>query len=435
MPTVYERVLLWTGFAAVHAWLAVVGVFLRRQETFWDVDLYRFWVLTALDLGSWPVLHTDWVYPAGALAPMLLVSPTAGTSTGYALGWALLVTALNAVAVVVLLRSTTHGGAGAWWWLAATAALGPVGMGRLEGVIAPLTVSALAIAAQRPRRAAALLTAGAWIKVAPGVMILALAAGSRRLWRDVAWPAAAVSVAVVGSALLLGAGGRVLGFLSAHSERGLQVEAVAATPYSLARLANPRIRAEYSADLITFEVGGVDTARVTTVLDVALPLAVTLVTWLVWRAARRVRMPHGAPDSATRGLESTRAGGPARAAPAPELLMGGLALSLCLVVFNKVGSPQFVSWLLPPVAVALAACGWARPWRVPAVTLLAVALLTQWLFPYAYPDFLTATGPVVFGEALRNLALVLLLGWAVTRLVRMGSPTHEERSRATAYRC
>lgn len=422
MPAVFDRVLLWTGFAAVHAWLAVVGVFLRRSEVFWDVDLYRFWVLTALDLGSWPVLHTDWVYPAGALAPMLLVSPAATSSTAYALGWAVLVTALNAVAVVVLLRSTPHGATGAWWWLASMAALGPVGMGRLEGVIVPLTVSALAIAAQRPRLAAALLTAGAWIKVAPGVMVLALAAGSRRPWRDVALPALAVSGVVVGSALLLGSGARVLGFLSAQSGRGLQVEAVAATPYSLARLGDGAIRAEYSRELNTFEVGGVGTGAVTTALDVALPFAVAVVTWLVWRAARTTRRPPGAWAPVARGPDSTDVGGPVRAVPAPEFLMGALALSLCLVVFNKVGSPQFVSWLLPAVAVALAAFGWARPWRTPAVALLAVAILTQWLFPYAYPDFLMATGPVVFGAALRNLVLVILLGWSVTQLVRIGSP-------------
>ena len=36
------------------------------------------------------------------------------------------------------------------------------------------------------------------------------------------------------------------------------------------------------------------------------------------------------------------------------LVRGALLMSVVLIVFNKVGSPQYIGWLAPPVAVALA---------------------------------------------------------------------------------
>lgn len=410
MPTPPRTRGLWLAFAAVHAWTAVVGIVLLRAQAFGDVELYRLWVLDGLRYGLWPVLDTAWVYPVGALAPIAALAPWTGSPVGFAVAWAVLVTALNAGAVVVLLRTTPHGTTGAWWWLAATLALGPVAIGRLDGLVAPVTAIALALAARRPRVAAALITAAAWIKVAPGVVLLPLAATTRRWARDVVAPAAVVSGAVVGVALLAGAGGRVGSFLGTQGARGLQVEAVAATPVSLARWWNPGITAEYNRPLNTFEFAGVDTTALTRALDLALPLAVAALAWLTWRAARRDD------DGARPALPAPATG----AQPAEALLLGALALSLALIVVNKVGSPQYVSWLLPPVAVALAVAGWAPAWRAPAIGLLAVAGLTQWLFPLDYVAFLWGLGPVVAVAAVRNVLLVALLGWATVRLWRAG---------------
>jgi hypothetical protein len=359
-------------------------------------------VSTGLVHGYWPVLDVDWVYPVGALVPMLALVGWAGASVPYAVAWAGLVTALNAAAVVVLLRGTPAGAVGAWWWLGATLALGPVALGRLDGLVAPVTVVALALAARRPALAAVLLTAGAWIKVAPGGVLLALAATARRPWRGVLLPAALVSAAVVAGALALGAGPRVASFLGRQGARGLQVEAVAATPFSIARLWDPGIAAVLDEEINTFEITGVDTSLVTAALDVALLAAAATLAGLAWRA-RRVR---------------AAADDPGQAVDLPVLLLASFALALALIVFNKVGSPQFVSWLLPPVTVALAVDGWSGRWRGPAVALLAVAALTQWLFPLDYLAFVWAEPRMVAVEAVRNVLLVLLLGWATVALWR-----------------
>ena len=97
--------------------------------------------------GQWPVLDAPWVYPAGAVAPMLLPGLAGTVSTaGYALGWCLLVTLLDGLATAALLRERPDDSrttTGAWWWLAFLVALGPVALGRLDAIVVPLMILSL----------------------------------------------------------------------------------------------------------------------------------------------------------------------------------------------------------------------------------------------------------------------------------------------------
>ena len=373
-------------------------------RAFWDLDLYRYWATLALDAGRWPVLDDPWVYPAGALGPV--VAPAlagARTTAGYATGWCVLVTALDAIAVVALLRASRSGAVasrvpvGAWWWLVFLLALGPVAMGRLDAVTAPLTVVALLAASRRPRVAAVLLTVGAWIKVAPGALLLPLLAVVRHRVRDVVVPALAVSAAVV--ALVAAGGGltRVAGFVVEQGRRGLQVESVAATPWVLAGLVDDRVRIVFDDRIVTWEVTGPGTAAAAAVLGVVLPLALLGLGVLVLRS---------------------------RADLAAVLLWGALAATTLLVVANKVGSPQFVGWLAPPVAVALTTAARAPAattlgaWRRAAVGVLVIAALTQVVFPFGADGLVTGDPAVTAALAARNAGLVVLLVVALRRVSR-----------------
>ena len=66
-------------------------------------------------------------------------------------------------------------------------------MGRLDAVVAPVIIVALAIALNHPRIASSLLTAAAWVKVAPGALLLSMFFAVRRPWRSVVVPGALVS--------------------------------------------------------------------------------------------------------------------------------------------------------------------------------------------------------------------------------------------------
>ncbi|ACQ78793.1 conserved hypothetical protein [Beutenbergia cavernae DSM 12333] len=392
--------LFWAAFLAVHALLAVAGAGAFGRPAFFDVDLYRQWIEAGLQAGVWPVLDTPWVYPVGALLPLLPLAAVASSPTGAVVVWCVLVTALDGVASVVLRRHLPAGVGAAWWWLAFVLALGPVGMGRLDAVVAALMVPAFAVATTRPALASALLTLVAWIKATPGVAFLALVAAVRERGRAIVAAAAGVSVLVVGTALALGAGGRVLDFVLEQGSRGLQVEAVAATPYVLARLVSPAVTIVFDP-LVTYEVHGPGADGVALALDVALPVAVAVVTWLVWRSRR--------------GLTSAGA-----------LAWGAFALLLVAVVVNKVLSPQYVAWLAPPVAVALGRAAGRVRWRRVAAWTLVAAFLTQLVYPIGYPDLLAGSAVWAWVLAARNAVLVGLLVVALRVLVAAGRRRRRE---------
>ena len=391
---------IWIGFAAVHAWLVLVGVVIIPHNAFADLELYRSWVGLGLDGGAWPVFGGPFVYPVGALVPMIIPAVITTTSTAlYALGWCAMVTALDAVAVRALLR---RGGArGAWWWLAFLFLLGPVAMGRIDAVVAPLVIVALLAAAQRPRVAAALITVGAWIKVAPGVLILPLLMVVRRPVRAVVVPAGLVCAGVLGAVAAGGGLRYVASFLNAQDGRGLEVEAVVASPWVLAALVRHDVAIVLNAKLATWEIAGPGTATAAHALGIVLPMAVAGLAWLIWRA---------------------------RARPLDALVWGPLALCTLLIVANKVGSPQYIGWLAPPVAVALATRA-ARTGPAPkgpsplthiARAVLAIAALTQVVFPLGF--WLLRHGNALIAVVLvaRNVALVVVLVVACVQLARCG---------------
>jgi len=104
------------------------------------------------------------------------------------------------------------------------------------------------------------------------------------------------------------------------------------------------------------------------------------------------------------------------------MLLGAAAQLLALIVFNKVGSPQFIAWIGPPLAaaIALAGPGTRRLWWPPAVGVLVTAYATWLIYPMAYGEFLGGDPAMVAVGALRNLALVVLLAGAVWRIVQLG---------------
>ena len=107
-----------------------------------------------------------------------------------------------------------------------------------------------------------------------------------------------------------------------------------------------------------------------------------------------------------------------RGVPPGELVvLGGLALVGAFVVFNKVGSPQFMLWLAAVIAVGVAHD--ARRWRLPAATMLLIAALTTVVYPMGY-RLLYDEHNVWIAAALsaRNLLVVVVFIWAVGEIIR-----------------
>jgi hypothetical protein len=386
------------GFVLVHAWL-VVDALTWGYRISGDVHLYWYWARAGIDRDIWPVLDYDWVYPVGALVPVTLPGLVGTSVQAYYGQFLAMVVVLDAIALWFLARLPGRGRVAAWWWLVFLVALGPIFLGRLDGVAAALLVISLAVAARRPAVATAIATFGAWVKIAPGAVVVALVATARRPWRTVILPGAVVSAVVVALALAGGAGARVLGVFGTQDSRGLQSESVFATPFSVLRLVDPVWRVWMNPDIRTLEILGPGTRTTGRLLDVLLLVAVVAIAVISWWAVRR------RPEVRT-----------------DVFLLAVTALLLSLIVFNKVGSPQFVAWIGPPVAVAIALAGpGARSvWSPPASAVLGTAVLTQILYPVAYWEFTAGEPWIVLLAAVRNLALVVLLVGAVVQLVRLG---------------
>ncbi|MFK5073294.1 hypothetical protein ACI4BE_27605, partial [Klebsiella pneumoniae] len=76
-------------------------------------------------------------------------------------------------------------------------------------------------------------------------------------------------------------------------------------------------------------------------------------------------------------------------------------------------------WLFPPVVLGLMLD--RRRWYGFAALTLAIAGVTQWVYPLVY-DGLMATNPAPFPVILlelRNLLGVVLMVWAIVRVVRV----------------
>lgn len=392
-------VAVWIGFVLAHLWLGLLGLYAPGQPL-GDVATYRFWVEYGAATGQWVGLQAEWVYPLLALVPMLASAafgPELFTST-----WLSLVMLLDAAAFATLLAlgpRRADGGAGrsavpvAWWWVLFLVVLGPVAVGRIDAVLVALGVAAVVVLARAPGLAGVLLAIAAWIKVWPAALVAgALLVVRRRLPILVA--AVAVTAAVLVGAVVLGGAGGVLGFLGAQGGRGVQIEAVVATPWLWHAVLGGGSSLYYDGPMLTFQLRGPGVpiaAAVATPLLAAAVLVVLALGAVAWR----------------------------RGAREGELLAPLLlALTTALIVFNKVGSPQFAAGLAIPVVLGLviARRGEGPSFRTPAVLALAIAALTQVVYPYLYLELLRLDVALLVVLSARNALYLVLLGWAVWRL-------------------
>ncbi|MFO7690203.1 MAG: hypothetical protein R6W83_06565 [Cryobacterium sp.] len=103
--------------------------------------------------------------------------------------------------------------------------------------------------------------------------------------------------------------------------------------------------------------------------------------------------------------------------PTELLFSGSLALVSAFVVFNKVGSPQYMLWIVPVVVVGITH-GWAR-WRTPAYLMLVISVLTTLVFPVFYLPLVAGNLPALLLLTARNALLVVLFGGALLHLIAL----------------
>jgi hypothetical protein len=403
---------VWGAFVVVHV-VVSLGVIYAPNTPLNDVTgVYLGWMQQALAGG--PVVGIDavWVYPIAALVPMAIPLLGGTGVLGYGFAWLVLVAALDALAFAFLLGSVPRGTRtrarflAAWWWLAFLLLFGVIGVARLDALTASLSLIAMLIAVNRPIVASVLLAVATWIKIWPAAILAAAFIVLRSRWR-VAAAAAGTSVLIVAAALLAGSGLTVFSFITEQTGRGIQIESPIAVPYLWATsFGAPGFTTYFDREILTFQLTGTGAGVVSTLMTPLLVIALAVVAWFGWRATR-------AGASAVRLF--------------PQV---ALALVLVFIVFNKVGSPQYLSWLVAPVAALIVVGGR----RVPLLAGLAlvVAAMTQIIYPYYYDALVQTQAWMVLLITLRNAGLAVMLVIVALDIWRAGSEARAAVPHASA---
>ncbi|MEJ1156432.1 hypothetical protein [Microbacterium marmarense] len=394
---------LWVSFVLVHVIVAALG-FVWPSQPMGDVYfVYEPWSLNALAGRSIVGITEAWVYPQWALLPMVLAHAFEWIA-GYEIAWALLVTLADALAFAVLLGNGRSRGrvTAAAFWLAFTLLLGPVGMYRLDAITVPLAIAGCLWLVGRPALASTLLAIATWMKVWPAAL-LATAVIVLRSRLTVIAGALVVTGATIIVIVLGGGSSFVFGFVAGQTERGLQLEAPVSAYYlwrAVAGIEGSFIF--YDPTILTFQVTG---PQVDTVIAVMTPLLVV--------AALAV--------AALGAFKAWRGAGFAA-------LFAPLALALVLTFWavNKVGSPQFLTWIIAPIALGLVIN--RQRWFGIAITALVAAALTQIVYPLLYDKLLTAAPIAAAALTARNALMIALLVWSVVLVARVPVPARRRLS-------
>ncbi len=382
-----------------------------RGEAFSDTFIYRDWTSAGFrdeNLSGGP---SPWVYPVLALVPMAIAG-LAGPGPFFFL-WVLMITLLNGVALAKLTgrgrrREAIPAG---WWWLVFVFIMGWLGFARVDGLTAPIVLIALAYGVSHPFIASTLLSVATWMKVWPAAVMLSLFTVVKQRTKVVA-AGILTSVLVIALTAAVGQLPKLLNFLTQQGDRGMQLEATFTTPWlwlSVLHVGDSRMY--MNTDINSMQVDGPGTAFMSFLMQPLLALAAILVAALTFWALHNGKRSGGADRTEL-------------------LLAGSLTMATAFVVFNKVGSPQFMVWLAPAVAVGLAH-SW-KEWRVPAAMLIAIGVATYFIYPLFY-DALSHNNPLMaLVLTVRNVLLVVLFCWSVRRLYLLGKkiPANEPAAAA-----
>lgn len=355
------------------------------------------WLQNMLQSSKWLGINAPWVYPYPALAPMLLsllVNPN-----DFQAGWLTVVTIMNLLIVGSLAgwgrrhEDSPIGFAAAWFWLLFLVALGPVSISRIDIFSVAIAIAGvLALVKRKLHVSTVWFSIGAWMKIWPMAFLVATFSSTKQRLRIVA-SVLASSVAVLAIGLLLGGNQNLFSFLSFQAQRGIQIEAPIASWWLWLHIFGDKNSAlYYDQAMMTFQVQGAGVTEVAGLMTYAMFAALGITAYLAWQAQRSGAHFRDIVPIAT------------------------LTAVLDLIVFNKVGSPQFIGWLAVPVILGLLYKD--ANWRIPIYAVVAIAALTGVIYPVVYNEILDGSVWATAILLLRNLCLVALLVFANTDLIK-----------------
>ena len=377
----------------VHLWTLTASKIFPDAIPFGDLSIYEYWAYLVENGAGIYGFETEWVYPALAFVPIWFAG--VANFVSYEISWLVLVFLLNTAAALVLVQRTSitnpfTGTQASWAFLLALVFLGPVSVSRIDSVSAALAIFGLvAIDRKSTGIAAAFFTVAGWIKIWPIALFAALLVAIEKRIQAIKF-AAAITAGIVVVGIFSG-GDKIFSFVLQQQERGIQIESVMATPWIwLARFDKASIF--FDNQVLTNQVAGEFVEEVSSVANFLLFTALG-VTLLI--ALRAIRSGHNRIE---------------------VFAIASVAGVLDLIVFNKVGSPQFMIWLAVPL-ITLVYFG-IRLVKPALFTGAIILLLTQLVYPVFYIELLGLELLPLWLISIRNALLVVLLIWASLRLLK-----------------
>jgi hypothetical protein len=363
---------LCVGYVAVHPDVYPAG----SADASYETANYVVWANQMQDFGNWPYRDFEVEYPPGSIAVGNL--PYVVTQDGYRTAFVVQAVAVDALGLLAICRLARR--RGSWWgvgaWLLLLPLLGPVAYTRIDLVVACLLAWALErMEASRWTTASVLLALGVVVKLTPGLVLPAVVLAAPRRARVVAAAGAVLLVAMVPFVRDLGPMyDQVAGY---HLDRGVHAESLwgsmAITARNVVDADVSLVGAFGASDVVWEHVEAVK------VLSNLAALGVLVDSMLVaWRRVRRGDAAH-------------------------LILLVCSTLTL-LAAVGRVFSPQYLVWLVAPMAAALSVA--PRPLRWSAGFLALSIALAHLVYPVLFYDYLAGAGWAVAAGLTRNLALL-----------------------------
>ena len=357
-----------------------------------DLNLaYQQWMNANVAYG----LSVDWVYPWVAIVPMSLANSIAPGALlwPWLVGCALL---HFGIALTIAYRSNSGRAYFAmYFWLAGLIMLGPVSISRLDTVSVSLAVIAVYLLSRGSEATAAIwLSIATWIKVWPIAALSALFVAVKQK-TNIAVVLVSTNAAILLIGFVLGADESIFSFLTGQTGRGIQVEApIAAFWLWPAVFGDTNFGVQYNAEMMTFEVFGANLEVFANLMSLVQLGALAITFALGYLAFRK-------------GVNLK------------DVFFWTLFTGILdLIVFNKVGSPQYMAWLVVPIVygilVGLDRIQWV------AVSVLALSALTWLIYPVLYNGLLQNGIGETLALTIRNLGLIGALVYANLRLQKLG---------------